>query len=114
MPRAKKKVEETEPSQDEERTSEESSGPFDSSIFTELIDEETGKHLLKAGLELVQVLDKAVPKSKMPEEVKVHYRNAKKEALLMVRAMLDYKIAEMDKKGKPKKSSGNLKKIELS
>jgi hypothetical protein len=114
MPRAKKKVEEPEQREDEERTSEDSSGPFGTSIFTDLIDEETGKHLLKAGLELVQVLDKAVPKSKMPDEVKVHYRNAKKEVLLMARAMLDYQIAEMDKKGKPKKSSGNLKKIELS
>jgi hypothetical protein len=33
----------------------------------------------------------------------------------MARAMLDYKIAEMEKKSKPKKSSSsNLKKIELS
>jgi len=114
MPKAKKKTEEPEPTPEEE-TSEESSGPFDSSMFTEFIDEETGKHLLKAGLELVQVFDKAVPRSKMPEEVKVHYKNAKKEFLLMARAMLDYKIAEMEKKSKPKKSSSSkLKKIELS
>jgi hypothetical protein len=54
---------------------------------------ETVGHLMRAATEFMSAMDNIMPKKKVPDEVKVHYKAAKKELMLMARAMLDAKIA---------------------
>jgi hypothetical protein len=61
-----------------------------------MISQESVGHLMRAATEFMGAMDSMMPKKKVPDEVKVHYRAAKKEMLLMARAMLDAKIAECD------------------
>jgi hypothetical protein len=62
---------------------------------------ETVGHLMRAATEFMGAMDTMMPKKKVPEEVKVHYKAAKKELMLMARALLDAKIAacEGERKG---------------
>ncbi|MCE5297128.1 MAG: hypothetical protein LLG16_08525 [Euryarchaeota archaeon] len=80
-----------------------------------ILNAESSQHLIKAGLEFVQAVEKAVPRRSMPTEVKVHFRNIEKETLLMGRALLDWKIKEIEKKApvKEKPKAPKVKKIEL-
>jgi hypothetical protein len=57
---------------------------------------ETMGHLMRAATEFMGAMDTMIPKKKMPAEVKVHYKAAKKEMMLMARAFLDAKIAACD------------------
>lgn len=107
MPKAKKQAEEERPEQTADEP--EAPSPFD---VTRMMDPEAMSHLIKAGMEMVQVMEKAMPKKGVPKEVKVHAKNIEKEFLLMTRAMIDWKIQDMDKK-KEKKTETKLKKIEL-
>jgi hypothetical protein len=107
MPRAKKQAEEqkTEPAPEPP----EFAPPFD---VSNMIDPETMTHLMKAGMELMQAMEKTMPKKSVPPEVKAHAKNIEREFLLMTRAMIDHKIKDIDSK-KTKKSEPKLKKIEL-
>jgi hypothetical protein len=80
-----------------------------------ILNAESSQHLIKAGLEFIQAVEKAVPRRSMPKEVKVHFRNIEKETLLMGRALLDWKIKEIEKKApaKEKPKAPKVKKIEL-
>jgi len=106
MPRAKKQPEEerTEPAPEPP----EIAPPFD---VSNMINPETMTHLMKAGMELMQAMEKAMPKKSVPPEVKMHAKNMEKEFLLMTRALIDHKIKDFDKG--PKKAEPKLKKIEL-
>ena len=108
MTKAKKTVKDEEEEEPEEQTS----SSFREDLFGKVIDEETARHLIRAGLELVQAMDKAMPRSKFPPEVKKHYKNGKREFLLMARAMIDHEIERVDKKKAPREP--RLRKIELS
>ena len=78
----------------------------------QMLSKDTQMHLFKAGTELAMALDTLIPKSKMPEEAKEHAIAAKKEILLMVRALIDAKL-EGYEGGGSKGSSGGLKKINV-
>jgi len=112
MPRAKKKPEEEVKEEAPEVEEEENDFPS----MDKFLNAESSQHLIKAGLEFVQALEKAAPKKSMPKEVKVHFHNIEKEALLMGRAVIDWKIKEIEKKS-PKKAKpepkSKMKKIEL-
>jgi hypothetical protein len=77
-----------------------------------MINPETMTHLMKAGMEMFQAMEKAMPKKSVPKEVKVHAKNMEKEFLLMTRAMIDWKIQDINEKP-AKEPSRKLKKIEL-
>lgn len=76
----------------------------------DFIPKETQMHLFRAGTELALALETLLPKSRMPEEVKEHAMAARKEVLLMVRAMID---SNLEEKEKCAPSSAGLKKIEI-
>jgi hypothetical protein len=59
----------------------------------EMIPQEAVGHLMKAATEFLGAMDTMIPKKKMPDDVRIHYNAAKKEMLLMARAILDAKIA---------------------
>jgi hypothetical protein len=63
----------------------------------DMMPKETQMHLFKALSEFVVAVDGMVPKSKMPEEAKKHAVAAKKEILLMMRALIDAQIACVEK-----------------
>ena len=110
MPRKKAEPVEEEPKKEEipfegSENWEESSGG--------MIPQETVGHLMRAATEFLGAMDTMMPKKKMPDEVRKHYRAAKKEMLMMARAMLDAKIAECDsEKAAPAKES-HIRKINL-
>lgn len=106
MAKSRKKAEEVPESEDE--------GSGDSNM-DKILNAESSQHLLKAGLEFVQAVEKAIPRRSMPKDVKVHFRNIEKEVLLMGKAMIDWKINEIEKKGpaKAKPKAPKVKKIEL-
>lgn len=62
-----------------------------------MMSKETQMHLFKALTEFAVAADGMIPKSKMPEEVKKHAVAAKKEILLMMRALIDAQIECVDK-----------------
>jgi hypothetical protein len=72
---------------------------------------ETQMHLFKALSEFAIAADGMLPKTMMPEEAKKHALAAKKEMLLMARALIDAKIecAEKDRTTETPK----LKKIKV-
>jgi hypothetical protein len=72
---------------------------------------ETQLHLFKALSEFAVAVDGMMPRSKMPEEAKKHAIAAKKEVLLMMRALIDAQIecAERGKDIEPPK----LRKIKV-
>ncbi|MGD0818779.1 MAG: hypothetical protein ABR986_10370 [Methanomassiliicoccales archaeon] len=77
-----------------------------------MMPQEAAGHLMKAATEFLGAMDTMMPKKKkMPDEVRVHYMAAKKEMLLMARAMLDAKIAACD--GEKAEEEPRVKKINL-
>ena len=96
---AKKKVT---PVEAEEKTEEKAEEiPFEESEKWDdssegMVPKETVGHLMKAASEFLVAMDSMMPRKKMPDEVRAHYKAAKKEMLLMARAMLDTKIAACD------------------
>jgi hypothetical protein len=78
----------------------------------QMLSKDTQMHLFKAGSELAMALDTMLPKSKMPEEAKEHAKAAKKEMLLMMRALIDAKLERCDEE-ESKGPSGGLKKISV-
>jgi hypothetical protein len=79
-----------------------------------MISQDTVGHLMKAATEFLGAMDTIMPKRKMPDEVRMHYKAAKKEMLLMARAILDAKIAECDgEKGPSAEEAPRVKKINL-
>lgn len=108
MPRKKTQAEET---PEPEPTYQEPEDPFSRFDPTKVVNPETMAHLMKAGMELMQAMDQAMPRDKIPPEVKVHYKNIKREFLLMSKAMIDHKLKEMDKK--QGEAPAKLRKIEL-
>jgi hypothetical protein len=62
-----------------------------------MMSKETQMHLFKALSELAVVADGMIPKSKVPEEAKKHAVAAKKEILLMIRALIDAQIQCVEK-----------------
>jgi hypothetical protein len=77
------------------------------------ISQDTVGHLMKAATEFLGAMDTMMPKKKMPDEVRVHYRAAKKEMLLMARAILDAKIAECDTERSTPEEEPRVRKINL-
>lgn len=104
--KVKEEVQEEVPEMEEEN---------DDLSMDKILNAESSQHLIKAGLEFMQAVEKAVPRRSMPKEVKVHFRNIEKETLLMGRALLDWKIKEIEKKApaKEKPKAPKVKKIEL-
>jgi hypothetical protein len=78
----------------------------------QMLSKDTQMHLFKAGTELAMALDTMLPKGKMPEEAKEHAKAAKKEMLLMMRALIDAKLEGCEKETS-KSSSDGLKKIDV-
>ena len=58
-----------------------------------MISQEAAGHLIRAATEFMGAMDSMMPKKKVPDEIKIHYLAAKKEMMLMARAILDAKIA---------------------
>lgn len=58
---------------------------------------ETQMHLFKALSEFAIAADGMLPKTKMPDEAKKHAMAAKKEMLLMIRALIDAQIECVEK-----------------
>ena len=90
-----------------EPVSEESSEPIRPAG---IVTRETQEHLVRAGSEFFLAVESMMPDRSMPPEVKQHARAAKKELLLMARAIIDARIAECEA---PKARRPVLKKIEL-
>jgi len=78
-----------------------------------MMPKETLGHLMRAATEFLGAMDTLMPKKKMPEEAKVHYKAAKKEMMLMARALLDAKIAECDSEKATPKEEPRIRKINL-
>ncbi|MFA5312583.1 MAG: hypothetical protein WC375_04580 [Methanomassiliicoccales archaeon] len=111
MPSKKTKTEEEAREEVPETEGEEN----DDLSMDKILNAESSQHLIKAGLEFIQAVEKAVPRRSMPNDVKVHFRNIEKETLLMGRALLDWKIKEIEKKApaKERPKAPKVKKIEL-
>lgn len=83
-----------------------------------LFSKEARDHLVRAGTELVLAIDAMVPRSVIPPEVKEHYLGAKREAILLMKAIMDAQLGMVDDLSKPvEKPKGEvepgLRKIEL-
>ena len=78
-----------------------------------MISQDTIGQLMKAATAFLGAMDSMMPKRKMPDEVKVHFKAAKKEMLLMARAILDAKIAECDSEKSTAEVAPRVKKINL-
>jgi hypothetical protein len=77
-----------------------------------MVSQEGLGHLMRAATEFLGAMDSMMPKKKVPDEVKVHYKAAKREMLLMARAILDAKIAECDTQS-AKEEEPRIKQISL-
>lgn len=53
---------------------------------------ETRDHLVRAGTEMILAIDSMVPKGLVPPDVKKHYLAAKRETILLVKALLDAQL----------------------
>lgn len=73
--------------------------------------QETVVHLMKSGTEFLLAMDTILPKNLMPPEAKVHYKNIKKETLLLFRTIIDDQLKETE--GKEEASAPRLRKIDL-
>ena len=79
-----------------------------------MMTQETFGHLMRAATEFMGAMDTMMPKKKVPDEVKVHFVAAKREMLLMARAMLDAKIAACGgERAGPAEEEPRVKKIAL-
>ncbi len=71
---------------------------------------ETTDHLVRAGTEMLMAIDSMIPYDKIPPDVREHYSAAKRETLMLIRALLNAEI-EAKKAGEEKKE--HLEKIDL-
>jgi hypothetical protein len=78
-----------------------------------MMDQEGLQHLMKGATEIMMAMEKMMPKKQMSPEIKMHAKAAKKEMLLMFRAMLDAKIQECDGNEAKAAPEPKLKKIKL-
>ncbi|MEM0448589.1 MAG: hypothetical protein QW520_02065 [Methanomassiliicoccales archaeon] len=76
-----------------------------------MMSRETQMHIFRAMTELAQAFEGMMPKSMFPEEAKKHGKAAKKELLLMMRALIDAEIERVEK-GRPG-GEVKLKKIKV-
>ena len=79
---------------------------------------EARDHLVRAGTEMVLALDAMVPRDIVPAEVKEHYLGAKREAILLMKAILDAQLGMVEDLSKPVEKHEDeiepgLRKIEL-
>jgi len=79
---------------------------------------ETRGHLVRAGTELVLALDSMVPRDMVPPAVKEHYLAAKRETILLLKALLDAQLGMVEDLEKPVERPADevepgLRKIEL-
>jgi hypothetical protein len=80
------------------------------SIFTK----EAREHMVRAASEFLLAIDSMVPRDMVPPDVKEHYNGAKRETTLLIKAMMDAQLKEMDEMTcKKEQSSSGLRKIEL-
>ena len=83
-----------------------------------LFSKETRDHLIRAGTEMVLAIDAMLPRDLISPDVKKHYLSAKRESILLVRAILDAKLGLVEDLQKPVEKDKDeiepgLKKIEL-
>jgi len=79
-------------------------------VVDSVVNTETREHLTRAGVELMMALDSMLPKGLVPDDVKEHYRNAKRETALMMKAIIDHQV----ERGRcVKEEAKGLKKIDL-
>ncbi len=80
------------------------------SVFTK----ETRTHLIRASTELILAIDSMIPREKIPPEVKEHYLAAKRETVLLAKALLDAQLKAIDEFARPEeRPPEGLRKIEL-
>lgn len=82
-----------------------------SMVFTK----ETRDHLVRAGTEMILAIDSMLPRDLVPPDVKEHYLAAKRETILLVKALLDAQlevVKDMEKEETDMPVTG-LHKIEL-
>jgi hypothetical protein len=75
---------------------------------------ETRDHLVRASTELLLAVDSMIPRDKIPEDVKVHYLAAKRETMLLVKALLQAQVEfVMDLEQKTPAPETGLRQIKL-
>ncbi len=57
---------------------------------------ETISHLVKASTEVILAVDSMVPRDKIPKDVMEHYTNAKREAILLFKSLLDAQLKTVE------------------
>lgn len=62
------------------------------------LDQDTVVHLMRAGNEFLMAMDTLMPRNVMPPETKEHYRNIKKETLLLFRSLIDGHLKDMEER----------------
>lgn len=83
-----------------------------------MFSKESRDHLVRAGTELVLAIDSMVPRDMVPPAVKEHYLAAKKETILLLKALLDAQLGMVEDLEKPVERPPDevepgLRKIEL-
>ena len=83
-----------------------------------MFSKEARGHLVRAGTEMVLAIDSMLPRDIIPPEVREHYLAAKREAILLMRAILDAQLGMVEDLGKPVEKREDevepgLRKIEL-
>lgn len=83
-----------------------------------VFNKETRDHLVRAGTEIILAVDSMVPRDKIPSDVKKHFLAAKRETLLLFRALLDAQLGMIRDLQKPVERPADevepgLRKIEL-
>jgi hypothetical protein len=66
-----------------------------------IFSKEIRDHLVRAGTELLLALDAMVPRDMVPPEVKEHYLGAKREAIMLMKAVLDAQLGFIEDLQKP-------------
>ncbi|MCX6650376.1 MAG: hypothetical protein NT131_01770 [Methanomassiliicoccales archaeon] len=73
--------------------------------------QDTVVHLMKSGTEFLLAMDTLLPKNVMTPEIKEHYKNIKKETMLLFRAFIDSHLKDMEEKAEA--PAPRLRKIDL-
>lgn len=61
---------------------------------------EARDHLVRAGTEMILAVDAMVPKGLVPPDVREHYQAAKRETILLMKALLDAQLEVIKGAGK--------------
>ena len=75
----------------------------------EVFSSETISHLVKASIEFILAIDSMIPRDRIPKDVVEHYTNAKKESILLLRALLNAQLKTVEETQERK----GLQKIDL-